>query len=249
MGTTAFIVAMFAVPGVAIGSFSNVVVSRMPLRLPIGTSRSRCMTCSSEISARDNIPLLSFLLLRGRCRSCGNAIPWRYPAVEASTAALVALCGAVFGLTADALVAASFCAVLVVISAIEIERGVVPDRLVLPAAAAALVVQTVFHPSPLWAVSGLAAALCLSAIAVNRPVSTGALGLSTLLGAVLGPVVVVALVLGSAGAFALGVVLNIRVGRAPFGIAVPLAPFLSAGSILVLLAGSGIPAAHSVVGL
>jgi leader peptidase (prepilin peptidase) / N-methyltransferase len=248
MGATAFIVAMFAMPGVAIGSFSNVVVSRMPLRLPIGTSRSRCMTCSSEIAARDNIPLVSFLLLRGRCRFCASPIPWRYPAVEASTAALVALCGAVFGMTADALVAAFFCAVLVVISAIECERGIVPDRLVLPAAAAALIVQTAFHPSPWWALSGLAAALILSAPPINRPVSTGGLGLPMLLGAVLGPAVVVALAVGYAGALALRAALTMRDGRDSVGIAVPLAPFLTAGSVAVLIMDSHV-LAHSAIGL
>jgi len=246
MGATAFIFATFAVPGVAIGSFSNVVVSRLPLRMPIGTSRSRCMMCSTEIAARDNVPLVSFLLLRGRCRSCRGAIPWRYPAVEALTAVLVALCGVAFGLTLDALVAASFCAVLVVFSAIEIEQGLVPDRLVLPATVVALVVQTALHPSPRWAVSALLAALCLAATAVNRSASTGGLGLAALLGAVLGPVVVVALLL--AGALALAAVLSVRVGRHPFETALPLAPFLSAGSMVALLA-SGPILAHSGVGL
>ena len=248
MGTTAFLLATFAVPGMAIGSFSNVVVSRLPLRLPIGTSRSRCMGCSNEIAARDNIPILSFLLLRGRCRSCGSTIPWRYPAVEAMTAVLVALCGLAFGLTLDALVAAPFCAVLVVFSAIEIEHGLVPDRLALPAVAVALVAQTALHPSPRWAVSALAAALCLAAAAVNGSVSTGRLGLAALLGAVLGPVVVVALIFGYAGALALAAVSSDHVGRRPFETAVPLAPFLSASSIVALLVSAPI-LAHSAVGL
>lgn len=240
MGATAFLAATLAVPGVAIGSFLNVVVSRVPLRLPIGTSRSRCMSCSIEIAARDNVPLLSYLLLRGRCRSCGSAIPWRYPAVEALTAVLVAFCGAAFGLTPRMLGAALFCALLVTLSAIEIEHGLVPDRVVVGAAGAALVVQTVLHPSARWAASGLAAALLLSVCAVVRPISSGVLGLAVLMGAVLGPSAIVALVCGYAVALALVAVLSVRSGSTSNRLAGPLVPCLALGSITVLFAGGSI---------
>ena len=236
MGATTFLIATFAVPGMAIGSFSNVVVSRLPLRLSIGMSRSRCMSCSNEIAARDNIPILSFLLLRGRCRSCRSTIPWRYPAVEATTATLVALCGAAFGLTFDALVAALFCAALVALSAIDIEHGHVPVRIVFPAAGAALVIQTVLHPSPRWAVWSLGAVLVLAATAVFRPTGTGDLGLAMLLGAVLGPLVVVALPAGYV--IALAGAVSRRQRPEALGAAIPLGPVLSASSVAVLLVGA-----------
>jgi Type II secretory pathway, prepilin signal peptidase PulO and related peptidases len=91
------------------------------------------MHCNSEIRARDNIPVVSYLLLRGRCRDCGAAIGWRYPAVELSTAVLAALCFLKFGASLHAVAAAVFCIALVVISAIDIERRIVPNVIVLPA--------------------------------------------------------------------------------------------------------------------
>ena len=97
------------------------------------------MSCGTEIKPYDNLPLVSYAILRGRCRSCGERIPVRYPIVEATTAALVVACGLRFGLTADAVVAAFFCAVLVVISAIDLERRIIPNRIVLPATAIVLV--------------------------------------------------------------------------------------------------------------
>ena len=98
--------AMFAAPGLALGSFLNVVASRMPLRISIGRSRSRCMSCEYEIAWFDNVPLVSYAVLRGRCRSCKERIPVRYPLVELVTAVLVDASVARFGLTPDALFSA-----------------------------------------------------------------------------------------------------------------------------------------------
>src|SRR3954466_9164634 len=77
-------------PGLALGSFMNVVAARVPLRRSLVSPGSACMTCGHEIGARDNIPVLSWLLLGGRCRNCKASIPWRYPAVELVSALLVA---------------------------------------------------------------------------------------------------------------------------------------------------------------
>ena len=95
-------------PALAIGSFANVVAARVPLRRSVATPRSACPGCNTEISARDNVPLLSYALLRGRCRSCREPISPVYPAVEALTALLVAACAVAFGATAYALLAAGF---------------------------------------------------------------------------------------------------------------------------------------------
>ena len=107
------------------------------------------MSCGTPIAWRDNVPLLSWL------RSCAAAaataaasIPWRYPAVELATALLVAGCVLAFGLTLDALVAAFFCAVLVVVSATDLEHRIIPNRVVVPAAAVVLVAQTAAAPEP-----------------------------------------------------------------------------------------------------
>src|SRR6187455_1372515 len=94
--------AMFLAPGLALGSFLNVVAARVPLRRSVVAPRSSCMSCGTEITSRDNIPLLSFALLRGRCRSCSAGISLRYPAVELVTGLLVAGCIWKFGLSAEA---------------------------------------------------------------------------------------------------------------------------------------------------
>ena len=82
---TAALAAMIAAPGLALGSFLNVVVARVPVGRQIVAGRSACMSCSHEIAAYDNIPIVSWLALRGRCRHCRSAIPVRYPAVEIVT--------------------------------------------------------------------------------------------------------------------------------------------------------------------
>src|SRR5689334_11684722 len=104
----AFAAVVFA-PALAVGSFLNVIASRLPLGQSISAPRSRCPHCQTQIAARDNIPLASFALLRGRCRSCREPISWRYPAVELTTAVLIAACVVAFGLSLHALAAAIFC--------------------------------------------------------------------------------------------------------------------------------------------
>src|SRR6059036_4346560 len=84
-------------PGLAIGSFLNVVAARLPLRRSVVHPRSACMSCGTELARYDNVPLVSYALLRGRCRSCGARIGLRYPAVELATAVLVAACFWRFG--------------------------------------------------------------------------------------------------------------------------------------------------------
>src|SRR6266700_719909 len=96
-------------PGFALGSFLNVVAARVPLRRSLVSPGSACMDCGHEIAWYDNVPLLSYLALRGRCRACDAHIPARYPAVELASALLAAACVWKFGLHPEALVAAFFC--------------------------------------------------------------------------------------------------------------------------------------------
>jgi leader peptidase (prepilin peptidase)/N-methyltransferase len=236
------VAAMLAAPGLALGSFLNVVASRVPLRIPIGATRSRCMSCSNELAVSDNIPLVSYALLRGRCRHCGVPIPWRYPAVEAVTAVLVAACGLRFGLTPDALVAAGFCVVLVVISAIDIEHRIIPNRIVVPAAAVTLLAQTALHPSPEWALGALGASGFLFAAALVYPkgMGMGDVKLALLLGAMLGRNVTVALMIGCLSALVPAAVIAVRHGSRARKIAIPFAPFLAFGAVVALFFGDTI---------
>src|SRR3954452_23833008 len=100
----AALAAVFFAPALALGSFLNVVAARVPLRRSIVSPPSACMSCGARIAWYDNIPLVSWAALRGRCRGCATRIPFLYPAVELVTALLVAGCVLAFGLTADAAV-------------------------------------------------------------------------------------------------------------------------------------------------
>jgi len=128
-------------PALALGSFANVVAARVPLRRSVVKPRSACPSCGAELAWHDNVPVLSYLLLRGRCRSCHVPIGWIYPAVELAIGGLAAACFVHFGLSGEAFVASFFCAVLVVLSAIDLRHRIVPNRLVLPAALVVLAQQ------------------------------------------------------------------------------------------------------------
>ena len=234
--------AAFAAPGLAIGSFLNVVAARLPLRRSLVTPGSACMSCATPISPRDNIPVLSYLLLRGRCRHCGVGISPRYVAVEIATALLVAGCGVRFGLSTYAAVAAAFCVVLVVISAIDLEHRIIPNRIVLPAAALALLAQLVREPSLEWPLAAFGAALFLfvAAVAYPRGMGMGDVKLALLLGAVLGRSVAAGLMIGMIAALVPAVVLLVRHGSAARRAAIPFAPFLAFGAVVALFAGNGL---------
>jgi leader peptidase (prepilin peptidase) / N-methyltransferase len=226
-------------PGLAIGSFLNVVAARVPLRRSVAAGRSACMSCDAEIAWHDNVPLLSYLLLRGRCRSCGSRIGARYLAVELVTAVLIAACVLCFGATWDAAIGAFFCAVLVALSAIDLEHRIVPNRIVLPAAALVLVARTLTEPSVQWVAAGLGASLFLflAALAYPRGMGMGDVKLALLLGFGVGRSVPVALMAGMLAALVPSVVLFARHGSAARKMGIPFAPFLAFGGILALFVG------------
>ena len=234
----AFAAAVFA-PSLAVGSFLNVVASRLPAGKSIARPSSRCPHCETPIRPRDNVPLLSYVLLRGRCRSCRAPIGLRYPAVELLTAVLAAACVVAFGPTLHALAAAIFCAALVAISATDIERLVVPNKIVLPATAAVLAVQLVRDPSFEWPASALGASLFLFAAALVYPrgMGMGDVKLALLLGAGVGRAVPVALMAGMVAALVPSAVLAARHGLAARKKAIPFAPFLALGGVVALFAG------------
>jgi len=229
-------------PGLALGSFLNVVAARMPLHRSLVWPGSACMSCGHEIAWYDNIPLVSWLALRGRCRSCGERIPFRYPLVELVTALLVAGCVWKFGPTADAALAAFFCLVLVVVSAIDLEHLIIPNRIVLPAAAVVLAANTALHPSPEWILGAVGASgfLFAAALAYPRGMGMGDVKLALLMGAMLGRTVPVALMAGMLAAIVPGVVLIARHGSAGRKMKIPFGPFLAFGAVVALFAGPAI---------
>ncbi len=235
-------------PALALGSFLNVVATRLPRGASVVRGRSACPACGHEIGALENVPVLSFLFLRGRCRHCSSRIGARYPAVELATAALVALCLAHFGLGGRGLVAAFFAAVLVVLSAIDVEHRILPNVIVLPSAAVVLAAQVALFPAraPEWVIAALGASFFLFAALLAYPqgMGMGDVKLALLLGAALGKAVAVGLMLGMLTALAAAILLFARHGSAARKMAIPFGPFLAFGSLVALFAGERLLSAY-----
>jgi len=233
-------------PALALGSFVNVVATRVPLKRSVVQPRSACMSCGTELAWYDNVPVLSYFVLRGKCRSCGSRISPLYPAVELATAGLVATCVVVFGLTGIAVLSAFFCTVLVAITSTDLTHRIVPNRIVIPAAAIVLVAHTALDPSPAWALGALGASgfLFVAALAYPAGMGMGDVKLALLLGAMLGKLVAVGLMLGMLFALVPSVVLLARHGSAARKMGIPFAPFLALGAVVALFAGNELLSAY-----
>jgi len=173
------LLSIFAVlAGLAFGSFLNVCVCRLPRHESVVAPRSRCPVCLRSILNRDNIPVLSWVLLRGRCRSCGARIPIRYPLIEAATAALFLLCLLRFGSSLAGVGAAVFCWLLLGLAATDAETMLLPDALTLPGLAIG-VVYSGLRDSPLGSPLGLPLGSLLG-LPLGSPFSWRAVGESLL---------------------------------------------------------------------
>ena len=230
------------VPSLALGSFLGVAAARLPMRRSVVRPGSMCLTCKSPLSWYENVPLLSYVVQRGRCRHCGARIPLREPAVELATAALLCASVFVFGLTLTGAAAAVFCAALVVVTVTDLERRIVPNLVVLPAAAIVLVLQTASDPSVEWVLGAVGAAgfLFLAALAYPGGMGMGDVKLALLIGAMLGRTAPVALMLALLFAVVPSVYLLARHGARGRKLAIPFAPFLAAGALVTLFAGDRI---------
>jgi leader peptidase (prepilin peptidase)/N-methyltransferase len=237
--------AFFALPpALALGSFLNVVAARLPEGRSLVSPPSSCLACGTQIARRDNVPVLSYLLLRGRCRGCGTRIGLRYPLVELGTALLVAACFLAFGFSGEAFLAAFFVAVLVALSAIDVERRILPDKIVLPSAAAVLAAHVALEPgrAPEWVLSALGAALFLFVAVLVHPkgMGMGDVKMSLLLGAMLGRTVGVALMIGMVAALVPAVWLLARHGAKARKMGIPFGPFLALGAVAALFWGEAL---------
>jgi leader peptidase (prepilin peptidase) / N-methyltransferase len=230
------------VPGLAIGSFLNVVAARVPEKRSIVAPASACMSCGHELSWAETVPVVSWLALRGRCRACGERIGWVYPAVELVTALLIAASFLAFGLSGKAFVASFFVAVLVTVSATDLSHRIVPNVVVLPAAAVVLVAMTVLEPSAEWALGAFGASffLFLAVLAHPKGMGMGDVKLALLLGAMLGRTVPVALMVAMLAALVPSVALLARHGKAARKMGIPFAPFLALGGVVALFWGDDV---------
>jgi leader peptidase (prepilin peptidase)/N-methyltransferase len=246
---------LVAVPyGLVIGSFLTVVVHRVPAGESVVAPRSRCPSCGAQISARDNVPVVSWLLLRGRCRSCGARIPARYPALEVTTAALFVAAAIRFDDVWLLILSSTFLALLLALSLIDIGHKILPNRLVYPALIAFPVFLVIarFAGASIGLVDAAigflayGGAMLVVALISPRGMGMGDVKLAALIGLVVGaidlPSVAVAaglaILLGGVGA---AVALAAGKGRKS---AVPFGPFLAAGAALALFVGPAIADAY-----
>jgi leader peptidase (prepilin peptidase)/N-methyltransferase len=231
-------------PALALGSFLNVVAARLPERRSLTKPRSACPSCGTEIAWYDNVPLVSYAVLGGRCRSCSGRIGWRYPAVELATAVLVATCFLQWGWSGRALVNAYFCAALVVLSAIDAERRILPDLVVLPSFVIVLASNIALEPDRAveWIACSLGASLFLFIALVVYPkgMGMGDVKLALLLGAALGKAVSVGLMVGMLSALVFSTVLFVQYGLKARKMYIPFGPFLAFGALVALFAGDAI---------
>jgi leader peptidase (prepilin peptidase) / N-methyltransferase len=243
--------ALFALAGLLFGSFLTVLVYRLPRKEGVVRGRSRCPRCGAEIRARDNIPVLSWILLRGRCRSCGEPISPEYPLIELATAGLFAGAALAFEDLVVAVLVAPFLGLMLAIAVIDARRRVVPNAIVYPALIAYLVALTVIQLADggASAVRGLLGAavyagpLFLIALAVPGGMGMGDVKLAALIGLVLGSIGLsyvavaagVGILAGGLGAILALVVLKYRRRQQmPFG------PFLAGGAIVAAFAAPAI---------
>jgi len=245
---TALLLVVAGVYGLLIGSFLNAWAYRLAHGEKITAGRSHCPQCGAQIRARDNVPLVSWLLLRGKCRDCGAPISWRYPLGEALTAALFAAVAAMDGLSWLLVPHLLFASALIVVSQVDLEKKIIPDIVILPVAALGLPLMIVLGPAPWWQwpVAGLGAAGFLFLISEVyyrirhvEGMGFGDVKLALCMGVYLGPAVVPALFLGFLSGAAVGVIL-IGGRRGDGKTAIPFGPFLAAGAILALFFGGAL---------
>ena len=231
-----------AVLGAIFGSFLNVVAYRLPRGESLSRPRSRCPGCGKPIRPYDNIPVLSWLMLRGRCRACGIRISARYPLVEAGTAVLCALVVLAKGADEDALLGLALVLLLVPVTLIDLDHRIIPNKLVLAGALVAPAILALVAPDDLTEhlIAAVAAGgfFLLAVLAYPRGMGMGDVKLAAVLGLFLGravgPAVFIALLSGTL----VGTVVIARKGaREGRKTAVPFGPFLALGAVCALFAG------------
>jgi leader peptidase (prepilin peptidase)/N-methyltransferase len=238
-----------AVAGLLIGSFLNVVAWRLPRRESLATPGSRCPQCGTPIKPYDNIPVVSWLLLRGRCRACGARISPRYPLVEAATAILYVAVVAGRDGTLDIVLGLLLVTALVPITLIDLDLRLIPNAITLPASVAAVVAGAIididFVPEQL--IAGVAAAgfFLVAVLLYPRGMGMGDVKLAGMLGLYLGRAVAPALFIALIAGVVVGAIVIARKGAAEGRkTAVPFGPFLALGGIIALFAGDALVDAY-----
>ncbi|MYL06837.1 MAG: prepilin peptidase [Gemmatimonadales bacterium] len=234
-----------AVLGAALGSFLNVCITRLPAGGSVVGPRSRCPACGATIRWRDNLPVLSWLLLRRRCRDCGVPISWRYPAIEVATALVWGGMAWAYGASPTALAGAVLFTLLIGIAVIDARHYIIPDELSLGGCAAGLALSALpGSTTPLAAVAGAALGFAIRYLVgwlgekvLRKPaLGGGDVKMMAMVGAFLGPAgALLTIFMGAlAGSIVFGPI-ALRTGRP-----VPFGTFLSLGAALAFLFGDAL---------
>jgi leader peptidase (prepilin peptidase) / N-methyltransferase len=238
-----------AVLGLAVGSFLNVVIWRVPRKEPVAAGRSRCPRCDEQIRSRDLVPLVSWFALDGRCRDCEAPIPARYPLVELGCAVLFGLVAVRFGATWELPAYLLLAATLLAVSVIDLEHYIVPNRIVFPVSAMAVPLLALgvlgdagfgdLQRAVLCALTGFALLFTLHMVS-PRGLGMGDVRLAFVLGLYLGWLGWGWLALGLFLGFLLGAVVGLLLvvvrlrARTEH---IPFAPFLASGAMVAVLWG------------
>jgi leader peptidase (prepilin peptidase)/N-methyltransferase len=234
-----------AIGGLIVGSFLNVVVHRLPRGESLARPGSHCPRCDAPVRPYDNVPVVSWLALRGRCRACGERIAARYPLVETATAALFVAVVLGRDSTVEIVLGLALVAVLLPAALIDLDHRKIPNRLLAPGAIVAVVAGTALDPAgePERLIAGAAAGglLLLAALAYPRGMGMGDVKLAAVMGLFLGravgPAMLAALVMG----VVVGAVVIARHGAARGRkTAVPFGPMLGLGGLFGLFAGGAV---------
>ena len=229
--------------GLVIGSFLNVVIHRVPIRQSIVWPSSRCPRCGELIKSFDNLPVLSYLILRGRCRSCKVPISPRYPLVESLTGILFALAAYEFGLSLSLVWALFLISVLVALAGTDLEHRLLPNVIVVPATVVGLLLSALVDPEGWWVypLSAVAVAAGLFALAMAYPggMGLGDVKMGGMLGAFLGPYAALVVFLGALlGAFVGGILMV--TGAIERRSALPFGLFLALAGVITLFLGQDV---------
>lgn len=229
--------------GLVIGSFLNVVISRLPGKIPVVSYSSFCPACNSRIKFYDNIPLLSYIILKGRCRNCKNKIPIRYPVVEALTSFLFAVSYYFFGISFHLLLSIIMISGLIIISFTDIENEVIPNIIVLPFAIIGLLINIFLIPNRWWVVLAFAFGAFLFMLIINmiypKGMGMGDVKLSLMAGSFLVEKIIPGLFIGFLTGSIFGL-LMIAIRKKKLKQTMPFGPFISLGCIIALFFGDKI---------
>jgi leader peptidase (prepilin peptidase)/N-methyltransferase len=234
------LIAFFA--GLAAGSFATAVAYRLPRGMPFALARSQCPACGTPIAAFDNVPLFSWLVLRGRARCCGERISARYPLTELVVGVLFATTVLIYkGTVAEAVIGLVFVSVLAIITLTDLEQRIIPNKVLIAGAMLCLAIAFPTDPGgiPERLIAAVAAGGLFFLVALAYPAGMGlgdvklAATMGLFLGRAVAPALLAALLAGSL----VGLTLLVRHGTEARKMAIPFGPFLALGGVVGLLAG------------